>query len=141
MADLFGANFTKSRAVPRERVEVTDWGGRVRAMYDSYAFTANPDNGDDLYFAKTPAGARILGGWLKTPAMGTAGSFTVGRGGTGNADNLLAATNVSSASFTRFNGSDVGAKFDDEVSWFVDLANGGSATSGTIEVCIFYTID
>lgn len=141
MADLYGANYTKTRNTPAENVDVSDWGGRVRAAYDSYVLAANPGDGDLLYFAKTPAGARIVGGWLKAPAMGTSGSFSVGRSGTDNDNNLLAATNVSAASFTRFAGSEVGTKFDDAVEWFVDCVNGGSATTGTIEVCVFYVVD
>lgn len=141
MTALYGANYTKTLAVPRQEVEVTDWGGRVRAMYDSYTLSANPADADTISFAKTPQGARIVGGWLKTPAMGTGGSFTVGRSGTNNSDNLLAATDVSAASFTRFNGSEVGSEFATETEWFITAVNGGTATTGTIEACIFYTVD
>lgn len=141
MADIFGSNFTKTRQVPPQNVDSTDWKGRVRAMYDSYDVANDPSAGDLLFFARIPSGARVVDGWLKTPAMGTGGSFKVGRAGTNNDDNLLAATNVSSASFTRFNGSDVGNKFDDAQEFFVTITNEGTATTGTIEVCIMYVVD
>lgn len=135
-----GTNFTKATSNPVQAVDVSDWGGRVRAQYDSYSFTANPVDGEILAMARLPAGARIVGGWMRAPNMGTGGSFSVGWAGSSTA--LLAATDVSAAAtFTRFNGGSVGAKRSDATDIIITLINGGTATSGTIELMVEYILD
>lgn len=139
MTDLYGANYTKTTTTPKTKVGVSDWGGRVRVAYDSYALAANPADGDLIFFAKVPSGARIVGGWLKTDAIGTSASFSVGK--SGSTSSLLAATDVSAASFTVFNGSDVGDLLTAETSYYITCVNGGSATTGTIEAAVYYVVD
>lgn len=140
MTDQSGVNYAKRFTTPASKIDPSDKGGRVRAMYDEWTFAANPTDGDTIQIGdKIPANARIVGGWLKTPAMGTGGSFLVGV--TGNTDALLAATDVSAASFTWFDGDDVGAVLTAATQYFVTMTAGGTATDGTIQVCILYTVD
>jgi hypothetical protein len=139
MTALYGSNYTKLTTTPTTKVGVREWGSRVRAMYDEYEFSAVLTDADTISFAKVPAGARVLGGWLKTTAMGTAGSFLVGK--TGDTDALLGATDVSAASQTVFNGVDVGDPLTAETEYFITVTNHGSATSGTIQACVYYVVD
>ncbi len=140
MTDQSGVNYAKRFTSPATKIAPSDQGGRVRAMYDEWTFAANPTDGDTIQLgAKIPENARIVGGWLKAPAMGTGGSFLVGK--TGDTDALLGATSVAAASFTWFNGDDVGDVLSAATQYFVTMTNAATATSGTIQACILYTLD
>lgn len=140
MADQSGTNYAKRFTTPATKITPSDRGARVRAMYDEYTFAANPTDADTIQIGdKIPENARVLGGWLKTPAMGTDGSFVVGK--TGDTDALLGTTDVSAASFTQFSGADVGDLLSAATQYFVTMTNGGDATSGTVQVCILYALD
>jgi hypothetical protein len=140
MTDQSGVNYAKRFTTPSTKIAPSDRGARVRAMYDEYVFAANPTDADTIQLGdKIPANARIVGGWLKAPAMGTGGSFLVGK--TGDTDALLAATSVAAASFTWFNGDDVGDVLAADTQYFITMANAASATSGTIQACILYPLD
>lgn len=140
MVAYYGENFTKTRATPAQKVGVTDWGGRVRAVYDKYEFSGgNPADASTVSMAKVPLGARVVGGWFKNTAIGTAGSFLVGK--TGDTDALSGAIDVSAAAQTDFTGTDVGEKLTAETEYFVTMTSGGTATAGTLEMCVFYVVD
>jgi len=74
MAIIYGKNYEGEYvAVPQVKGAVGENGGRVRALYDSFAGAAAA--GDSFYIGKIPAGARILR--ITASGMGTSPSFNV----------------------------------------------------------------
>jgi hypothetical protein len=76
MADVYGSNYQKEFVnIPSEQGAIGEMGGKVKAAFDSFS---GASGGDDVYFGKIPAGARILS--LNEIGGGTAPSFNVAVG-------------------------------------------------------------
>jgi hypothetical protein len=67
MSNVYGSNYNKEfLSSPKQFAEIGEYNGKVRFIYDTFAGAAG---GDDVYFGKLPANARILrlgGGGLGT---------------------------------------------------------------------------
>lgn len=94
MADKYGVNFTKLRNTPKDLVEGGQYGGRVRARYDSYV-TATFNSGDILHIGKLGPGETFLFGEVHHGALGT--GCTLKFGVTGDDDKFKGATAVATA--------------------------------------------
>ena len=88
MADIYGSNYAKEFInVPSEQGAIGEMGGRKKVMFDEFSGAAG---GDDVYFGKIPAGARILA--VNHIGGGTAPVFNVSVGGKLSAEQDLIMT-------------------------------------------------
>lgn len=151
MATVYGTYATKrDNTVPAEKLETQVDGGRIRVSYDSYSCSAVLALNDVIKLGKLPAGARVVGFWLKSADLGTAGKLDLGWEANGvdavDVDGFLAAVDVNAAAVTKDQSSQanmpgLGKKFGAETQIIVTANEATTATSGTIEVCIQYVID
>ena len=99
MANHKSVQITKLDAVPAERLETHELGGRVRPAY--FEFTVPVGNAaiaDTVELCELPAGARILGGHFAAEAMssgGAAASMQLGDGS--DPDRFLGTTSIDAA--------------------------------------------
>ena len=121
-----------------------EWGGRVRCQLDSYT-TASTASGVVIRLGKLPAGARVIGGFLTTAAMGTSVTLAVGNGGSGQGAIFQAATLSSTATaqprplmLTGKSGYTVGTLTGDDV---MTVTVGGASATGLVELCTLYVVD
>lgn len=76
MADVYGSNYDKEFIQdPKQPANIGEFGGRKKVMFDEFSGAAG---GDDVYYGKIPAGARVLA--LSNIGAGTAPSFNVAVG-------------------------------------------------------------
>lgn len=130
MADYYGVNFTKTRAVPTEFVGGGQYGGRIRCYYDEIVTTTAMTTADLIYVGKLYPGETFLGGWLYNAAHGS--SRTAKLGDAGDDDRYLAATSTATAAKTDLGKVDgLGYKNDtpNVIDLFLTLAGGTLAAS------------
>lgn len=99
MTDYKGSNYAKTVAVPPQKVDGGDYGGRTRHLYDDYVTTGAETTGDRILVGQLDPGERLLDGWLLTGGLG--GAVTLKLGDAADDGRLLAATNVAAAGLTR----------------------------------------
>ncbi len=154
MTTLYSIQATKSYvtkpAVLNDHGEI---GGRKRAIYAEYVFTALLATADSLRMCKIPKGARVLDVSLKADDLGTTGVVDVGWEASDDAveaadqDGFLAAIDVNAAALTSNMSAKVPfsagylKKFSSEVWLTIKATTATTATSGTVQVIVEYVID
>ena len=151
MSNFYGANATLRNNVPSEKIKAQDDRGRLRVLNDSYSFSAIIDTTDTLYMMKIPAGAKIYEVEVNSDDLGTTGDVNIGWGASedgsevADPDGFFAALDVNAAPVARTKMANTVAgfhkKFDAEVQVEIVPTEITTATSGTIELTIFYTLD
>lgn len=151
MASIYGVNATKAFVnVPSDKVDVTDWGAKVRHVYDTYVVTAAPSAGDKLYMGKLPKGAKVIGARLVTPDLGTVGVLNVGYEYINSADGsavtnaFFASVDVhTSALNSTMAGTEAGYMYElaGEAYLVVNITTAWDATSGTIKLSVSYVLE
>lgn len=154
MATLYGTNATnRDVTVPSVKIAAGDQYGRIHVSYDEYALVGAVLGASDvIYMAKIPAGARLHNAVFSFPDMGTTGTCTVGW--------LASADAVESASASGLLGTvdlNTAAKavtilqeaaspglfksFASEVQVVINMSQATTATTGTLKLAIYYSID
>lgn len=89
MADYYGANATKYNTPSPATFMGAEWGGKVRAMHDTYSF-ASIASGKTVQVGVLKPGEVFLTGWIHGADLGSA--TTLQLGDAGDDDRYLAAT-------------------------------------------------
>lgn len=153
MATVYGAYATDRLVdVPSDKIPANGNHGVVRVAYDSYALTADLAAADIITLGRIPAGARVVGYWLKSADLDASGG-TVNLGWAASSDAVEAAdpdgflltADVTSA-ITIDHGDQenmvgLGKVFSSAVDVIITTVGDTDATSGTISACIFYVVD
>ena len=70
VVNVNGVSYTNYAADPKKMVDSSSWHGRVRAVYDSYTFSAaEADATSTVKMGRIPTGARFLSGYLMTDVV------------------------------------------------------------------------
>jgi len=155
MTDFYGVNADRILVDnPPEKVGVGELGGRLRVIYDEYTFTAALTTSDTLRLGgKIPKGARIMDCILQFPDLGTTGAFNIGwevsevSGEALDANGLGAAVDVATAagSYSMREDQPQAAgqykKFTEAVQPVIVPSTNTTATSGTINIAIYYVVE
>lgn len=155
MATKYGVNATLIAAVPPSRAGIGEQGGRVRVIYDSYTLTADLTGGTDSIAmgGKIPAGARILDVHIKCADLdGSGGTIDVGWEASSDAveaadpDGFMTLVDVTSADVFKMSDDDAAPvglykKFTAAVQPAIAITGDTDATSGSIQMAIYYTLD
>lgn len=155
MATLYGVNADKILVDnPSAKVSVGDLGGRMRALYDTYELTGDLSASDVIKMGGLiPEGARVHEVILAFDDLGTTGALDVGweasadGGEAADVDGFIDGADVNSAadvvkmSDNLAFGAGQFKEFSEAVQPIVTVATDTDATSGTISVAIYYTID
>jgi hypothetical protein len=148
MAEILGLNAGKVANAQGVKINKGEVSGRVRCLYDEKLMTAEASDLDTLRVgAKLPAGARVVGGVVKSPDLGGSGTLRLGYEANG-VDTLssdafgVSMDSSGQALHFNLNGLAVGKKFEKETQVFLTF-NGAtaSATNKTIQVWLFYVVD
>lgn len=151
MATLYGVEATKATNDIPQLVDQGSAGGRVHVAYDKYVAAGALTLNDKINMGKLPAGARIVGYWLKSTDLGTVGTLSLGWSASddgveaGDDDAMLNDVDVHSAAITVDEGDQeamVGLGY--KLSAPVDiqlLVSAATDAAGTIETCVQYVID
>jgi len=131
-----GTNYQLTQNTPKDMVDVSQWGGKLRVQYDTYeasAFAAGT-----ISVATLPKGAIVYDVVLHADDMGTGTTATVGDAG--DPDRFITSTDTASAAtLTRLNAI---AGFGYEYSAQTDIIITTTGTStGTFKIAIFYTVE
>lgn len=93
MATVYGAGRTKVLAVPSQKVNPGEAGGKLQVVYDEYTFLAEMAANDIIEMQLVvPAGARIVEAGIVCPSTGATGIFQLGT--SGDADALVASADA-----------------------------------------------
>lgn len=153
MATVYGTNATKRLVnVPQDMIAANAQHGSVRMCYDIYTLTADLAAADIIVMGQIPAGARVVGYWMKFSDLDvTGGTLNLGYGASADAVEsasaaaFLSAVDVTSAGTKsqndQANMAGLGKLFASPVNVQVATVGDTDATSGTIEVCIYYVVD
>lgn len=154
MANLYGVNATNAYLdVPSEKVAVGEYAGRMRVAYDQYTLTAAFTTSDVLFLQKIPKGARVYNVVISTPDMGNSSTWNVGWGASVDgvesavSNGFYATLAVGAGAATISSIEEVASaaglmkQFASEVQLQIVPAVSGTATSGTIQVAVFYVLD
>ncbi len=135
MTDYRATNYAKTVAVPPQKVDGGDYGGRTRHLYDQYVTGGAETTNDRILVGQLDPGERVLDGWLQYGALG--GAVTLRLGDAADDDRLLAATNVAAAGLTRLSAATAlgyragGAA---RVPLFLTVGGGTAAAGQTVRV-------
>lgn len=150
-ATLYGAEYTKTRAVPQQLVTQGTDGGRIKHCFDSYALTADLAVNDVILGCRIPSGARVVDARLYYDAL-SAGTVSVGWAAgaaaveAADSTGLFANIAVTSAGVKSLftdnrTGTGFMKTFSEEVRTRIQTVVDTSATSGNIGLEVFYTVD
>lgn len=134
-----GVNYANYNSTPPVMVDVDQWGGRLRVMYDSYTETAVGDAGSTIKFGRLPKGARFQYGYVITSAtFGSTAKYAITIGST---EVCAARTHTNATYDPQFFGKNAGTQLD--AASDVTLTTSVAATPGNIviQVVIAYTVD
>lgn len=154
MATLYGANATKRDVTnPSVKIDACDERARVRMIYDAYTLVGDLASGDLINFAKVPAGCRIVDVWVFfTDLDASGGTIDVGWAAdslaveTADDDGFIANADCTSADVIKMsdnlaNGAGQFKKFAAECQVQAKVDGDTDATTGSIGVAVFYTLD
>lgn len=155
MATVKGENATKAQAVPKELVDVTEQGGRMRILYDKYTAPGALSINDVIQMGGLlPSGAMVHEVVLASDDLGTTGTLDVGWEASADgaeaadANGFLNAVDVNAAQIvqpmTALAASNAAPGFGKKFSAPVQLAVTASAATtagGDIRLWVYYTLD
>src|SRR4051812_17239106 len=106
MATVKGVERTKQDTIPADLRDQGSKGGVVRVLYDKYVAAGALSLNDVIQLGQLPAGARVVGYWLKSGDLGTTGTLDLGWAASADgvesasATGFLAAVDVNAAAIT-----------------------------------------
>ena len=132
-----GVNYAKYNSTPPQMVDVDQWGGRVRVMYDTYTETAAMETGSTIKVGRLPKGARFLYGYITTSkSLGTT-TVKIEIGST----EVRAAAVHTTAVVPQLFGKNTGTQIDTASDVVITTATANSPGDAVIQTAIFYTVD
>ena len=157
MATFYGIESSKPNASIPQLESQGVLGGVVKASYDKYTSAGAIAINSIIKMGKLPFGARVVGYWLKSEDLGTAGTMELGHSASVEVDTagspLVAASAsaflagiVVSAAITadHANASAALAGLGKSFGGSVDIelkASVATTLAGSIETCVYYVID
>lgn len=148
MATLSGVNYAKSIAKPMQLIAIGEFSGEVKSFYEEITPSGNLAAADIIKLGpKLPAGARIVGGFIKSAAQGGACTVDLGNeasdagGEAADVDSLGAAFSLVSAGaadLSSKNGAKFGNIFSEPVQLIATVNANGS--TGKIQLSVQYII-
>lgn len=135
MADYYGANSTKYNTPAPATFMGAEWGGKVRAMHDTYSF-ASIASGKTVQVGVLKPGEVFLTGWIHGADLGSA--TTLQLGDADDDDRYLAATVFTTANqVTQCAKADgIGYKNSGTTDIPLLLKTGTEEATGAVEVII-----
>jgi len=152
MASKYGVEYTKVlQTVPSEKALANKWNAPVRAMYDSYALTADLAANDKIYLGKLKKGDRVIDVIVSFEDLDAAGG-TINVGYEYNAASESALTDdldafgaavdvTSAATHSLAEGANLpgfGYEVEGDADIVIQIAGDTDATSGTIKMVVIY---
>ena len=155
MTIFYGDNADKLLVdAPRNLLDAGEGGGKIKVLLDSRTFTAVITTTDSLRMGgPLPEGATVLDVILQHPDLGTTGDFNIGweasadGGEAADADGFGAAVDVNAAAGSYSMREDqpqaagMYKKFTEPVQPVIEPSENTTATSGTIDLAIYYIVD
>lgn len=145
MADKYSSQYQNAYvSVPSVKIAPGEQSGEVKLLYAEHLGTAELATTDELYLAKIPAGARVIGGKIICPATGATGIFKVGykANGVDNADDDAFAVNIdpgAAAVAADLAGAGIGKEFSVEtIVSLIPTEVTASFTGKTLQVWLLY---
>jgi hypothetical protein len=152
MADYYGINHTLAyRNEPSEKIDPGEQFGRVRVAFDSIDLSSQAaiTTSDTVSLMKIPAGARVLEVVLASADVGTTGDANLGWAASADAveaadaDGFLVAVDINAAADVhkmtdQANVPGQFKKFASEVTETMTPSENFTATSGLLEVAVYY---
>lgn len=149
MAEFQSSNYVKSVAKPQIPIDMGEVSGKSRLLYNEYQPLVNLANTDTILLGKIPAGARIVGGFIKSAAQGGTCTLDLGNQVSAQSGAEVAAVASLGAAYSLVaagaallaskNGAKFGNKFSEEVLIFATINNTGA--TGLIQIAIEYVLD
>lgn len=152
MANFYGDNATlRDNTVPSGKIKVNQQHGRMRVAFDSFDFSAVLGTSDNLYMMEIPAGAKIWDVEVNSDDLGTTGVLNIGweasvdGGEAADADGLFASLDVATAAVARQKMANSVAgfhkEFSEKVRVVITASTATTATSGNINLTVYYSVD
>lgn len=152
MATYYGVNHTKAfQTVPAVKVDVSDWGGRIRVLSDSFTSEGAIAINEKVYMGRLPKGAKVIEVILASTDHGTAGDADVGyeyvnsADGSADLDAFLAAADVNAAAVTHVMSAKANMiGFQKEMAgeaYVVISLPEATTAAGTFKLSVFYVVD
>ena len=141
MANFYGANYSKTIAVPKEFIDFGDVGGEVKCLYDSFTYTAAPAQNDLVYIGKLPKGARVIQVIAKAADGGGTGVIDVGVAG--DVDAFIDGLDHSAAAAVKVSSTESGmfaGRLAAETDVIAKIITAATAAAGKIEVIVLYSV-
>lgn len=139
MATVYGIQNTLAKqTVPPSMIAPNTWNAKVRCSIDEYE-ASSLASGSTIYMQVLPKGAKVIGGWLLTDALGSGVQISVGIVGT--TAKYLALTTVNTANLKTDLGliDALGVELTAEET--IILTTATAAATGTIKLVILYTME
>lgn len=151
MATLYGIESAKRKQGIPQLMAQGVAGGGVKVAYDKYTAAGAMILNDVVKMGKLPAGARVVGYWLKSDDLGTVGALDLGWAASSDgveaaqAQGFLGAVDVKTAAVTADHATQadklgLGKVFASEVDIQVKVQTATDA-AGSFEICVMYVID
>jgi hypothetical protein len=128
-----GSNYAKFIAPTMRDLLGAEYGGKVRASYDEFTFSAN-DAGTTVNMGVLKKGEVFLGALLVSAALGT--GVTVQLGDSGDDDRYIASTLCTSA-VEAFKCAQAGMGYKATADTPLVLKTGAAAATGKVQLVIF----
>lgn len=152
MANFYGINATlRDNTVPSGKLKVNNNHGRLRVAYDSFTLGAVIGTSDNVFMMEIPAGAKLYDAEVNSDDLGTTGVLNIGweasadGGVAADADGIFAALDVKTAAVARQKmvNSVAGFRkeFTEKVRVVITASEATSASSGTINLALYYVVD
>jgi hypothetical protein len=147
MAIVNGINYAKTIAVPAEKADPGEIGGRIKVLQEKYSLSAALSLNDEIDGPKLPIKAKVLDAYMKIDDMGGTGIFSLGHRANSSdsedADAFVAAADAGdAAAFTRAAGeAGILKQFNEETQVYATVTEATTATSGDVEYVVIYVVD
>jgi hypothetical protein len=133
-----GVNYANYNSTPPVMVDVDQWGGRLRVMYDSYTESAVGDAGSTIKVGRLPKGARFQYGYVITSKSLSTAKYAITIGST---EVCAARTHTNATYDPQFFGKNAGTQLGAASDVTLTTSVAGTPGDAVIQVAIAYTVD
>ena len=151
MSNFSGANYAKSISVPIDKIDAGQMNSRVKFIYDSYAYTAAFTTADEILSMDIPEGAFIVDAFINATDGGGTGKLTLGHKASADASSesedddafVVECDCGAAASYDKaiVSSAKLMASMSKACQLFVACTESTTATTGTIEFGVWYTLE
>lgn len=148
MAIVDSVNLVKVESNPLDKIDMGEYNGKVRSLFDSYVFPANAfAANDEIDMISLPKNARVISAIVASPSLGTTGIFSLGHRANDDdaedADAFVASADAGGQAVAAV-GAGVGIlkKYESETQLYLKCTEVTTAASGLeIKVAVQYVLD